>query len=208
MPRFALLLAILCAPLLAMTPVGSASAQSGGGIGSAGYRFLNAVREGKGDDVTSLLNGPGATTLINTRDQSTGETALHIVVKRSDSTYTNFLLSRGADPNLRDDRGNTPLLLAVTQGDDGVVSILLDGNANVNLANQSGETPLIRAVQTRSLPMVRLLLQHQADPDQRDVVAGLSARDYATRDPRAQVIAAALAEVPPRQRRNIAGPHL
>ena len=214
MPRFPFRL-VLTTAALAMLPLGSAVAQSGdgsssngGGIGSTGFRFLTAVRSGNGDGVIALLNNPGSTTLINTRDQNTGETALHIVVKRSDAVYVRFLLQHGADPNLRDDRGNTPLLLAVTQGADEIASILLDGNANVNLANQGGETPLIRAVQVRDLGLVRLLLQHQADPDQRDVGAGLSAREYAARDPRAQAIAAALAEVSPVQRRNVAGPHL
>lgn len=211
MPRFALRFALTCAVPMLVLPVLPAAAQSGeggGGIGSTGYRFLTAIRAGNGDDVLTLLNGVGATTLVNTRDPSSGETALHIVVKRSDATYVRFLLQRGADANSRDDRGNTPLLLAVTQGDEGIASVLIDGNANVNLANQSGETPLIRAVQARDLGMVRLLLQRRADPDQRDVGAGLSARDYATRDPRAAVIAAAIAEVPPVQRRNVAGPHL
>jgi len=35
---------------------------------------------------------------------------------------------------------------------------------------------------------VKLLLDHGANPDHTDAVAGYSARDYATRDPRARAI--------------------
>ena len=51
-----------------------------------------------------------------------------------------------------------------------------------------GETPLIIAVQQRNLPIVRVLLGEGADPDRTDHAAGYSARDYATRDPRARDI--------------------
>ena len=51
-----------------------------------------------------------------------------------------------------------------------------------------GETPLIIAVQQRNLPVVRVLLNQNANPDKTDSAAGYSARDYATRDPRAREI--------------------
>jgi ankyrin repeat protein len=39
-----------------------------------------------------------------------------------------------------------------------------------------------------ALPVVRLLLSRGANPDKTDNAAGYSARDYATRDPRAREI--------------------
>ena len=51
-----------------------------------------------------------------------------------------------------------------------------------------GETPLIIAVQQREVPIVRQLLDAGANPDRTDTAAGYSARDYATRDPRAHDI--------------------
>ena len=51
---------------------------------------------------------------------------------------------------------------------------------------RSGETPLIIAVQQRRPRLVRVFLEHGADPDQHDAAAGYSARDYATRDARAR----------------------
>ena len=174
---------------------------------SESYKFLTAVREAKGDEVTAMLGRPGSQ-IINTRDIGSGEGALHIVVRRGDETYLRFLLQKGADANLRDGRGNTPLLLAVTGGQAGMIRILTDARANPNLANASGETPLIRAVQRRDATMVRDLLAAGADPDQTDNIAGLSARDYATQDTRNAAIGKLIAETPKKAKRAVAGPKL
>lgn len=172
---------------------------------SDGYKFLEAVKEAKGAEATELLSKPG-TTIVNHKDYNSGETALHIVVKRSDALWTRFLLQRGADPNARDGRGNTPLMLAVQVGASDLVSILVAGKANVNLANQSGETPLIRAVQRRDLQLVGELLKAGANPDQADNLAGRSARDYALDDTRFPQLAEAFKAIPKRNSRAVAGP--
>lgn len=192
---------ILIALALAATPCG-APAQLGQ---SDGYKFLEAIRDSKGDEVNALLAKPG-TTVINTKDYNSGETALHIVAKRGDTLYTRFLLQKGANPNLRDAKGNTPLLLAVTAGQESVVLLLIAGKANVNLGNAAGETPLIRAVQYRQFGMIRDLLAAGADPDQPDNLAGRSARDYAIAEKRIPQLAALFADVPKRDRRALVGP--
>ncbi len=172
---------------------------------SESYKFLQAVREAKGNDVTNMLDRPGAS-IINTRDVTSGEGALHIVIKRGDETYLRFLLQKGADPNLRDGRGNTPLLLAVGGGQSEMIRILTAAKANPNIGNASGETPLIRAVQRYDIGMVRELLAAGADPDQADNVAGLTAREYASQDPRNTAIAKLFAETPKKTRAAVAGP--
>lgn len=192
---------LLATALLIVAPALPATAQ----FQSESYKFLQAIRDGKGEDVVNMLGKPGSN-VINTRDPSSGETAVHIVVKRGDSTYLRYLLQNGADPNLRDDKGNTPLLIAVTEGETDLIPFLVAGKANPNLGNEAGETPLIRAVQRRDLGEVRALLTAGADPDQTDRIAGKSARDYATQDSRNQVIARLLADTPKKTRRAVAGP--
>lgn len=174
---------------------------------SEGYKFLDAVRNGKGDDVTSAVEKPGSR-IVDTRDRTTGEGALHIVVRRGDTAYLRYLLGHGADPDLRDDKGNSPLLLAATLGQQAAVEPLLAAHANPNLGNSSGETPLIRAVQRRDLQMVRVLVAAGANPDQRDVIAGLSARDYAQRDVRSPALARLIDEAPAKPSKAVAGPRL
>ncbi len=150
---------------------------------SDNYNFLKAVKDADGQKVTDLIQKPGST-VINSRDVTTGDTALHLVVARRDNTWLTFLLAKGANPNLTDNNGNTPLMDAVQARFEEGARSLLTYNALVDKANGSGETPLIRAVQLRDLGLVRLLVAQGANPDKRDTIAGMSARDYAQRDGR------------------------
>jgi uncharacterized protein len=174
---------------------------------SESYEFLKAVRDADGNKVTEILDKPGST-IVNTKDSGTGETALHIVTKRGDVTYMRFLLARGANPNMQDQQGNTPLLLAVNNSCGECIDALTAKRANVNLGNSAGETPLIRAVQLRNLELTRTLLTAGANPDQADVLAGMSARDYARRDARSPALVKLLEEAPKATTRAVSGPRL
>jgi hypothetical protein len=147
---------------------------------SKGYKFLENVRDKKGQEVTDALAEPG-TTIINTRDSTTGQTALHIVAERRDAVWISFLLGKGADPNIRDNKGETPLQVAANFAFAEGVDILIKGGAKVDEPNSTGETPLISAVHRRDVPMMRMLLAAGANPDRADS-SGRSARDYAKLD--------------------------
>ncbi len=158
---------------------------------SDNYNFLKAVKDKDGQKVTDLIQKPGST-VINSRDVTSGENALHIVVARRDATWLAFLLAKGANPNLTDNDGNTPLMDAVQGRFEEGVRTLLANRAQVDKVNDSGETPLIRAVQLRDVGLVRLLVAQGANPDKRDTIAGMSAKDYAKRDNRTPGLAEAL----------------
>lgn len=174
---------------------------------SDSYTFLKAVRDRDGAKATELVSKPG-NVIIDTRDISTGDAALHIVTRERDSVWLAFLLSRGARPDVRDARGNTPLMLAAQIGYIEGAQLLLGQRASVDLANNSGETPLIRAVQNRDAAMVQLLVANGANPNKVDSGAGLSARDYASRDRRSAAILKLLeAAKPATATPRIAGPN-
>lgn len=143
---------------------------------SDGYKFLEAVRDREGDVVTAFLKEPGST-LVNARDITTGDTGLHIVVRRRDSLWVRFLTQNGANPNIRNNAGETPLQIAAIVGPIESVTALIKAGANVDDTNSAGETPLIAAVHRRDVPMVRILLEKGANPDHNDN-SGRSARDY------------------------------
>lgn len=169
----------------ALTFISPASAQF-----SDSYNFLKAVKDRKGEEVTRLIDQPGSgAVLINTRDITTGQGALHIVIDRRDGAWLGFLLQKGANPNITDKKNVTPLMLATQLGFTEGVEWLIKYKANIDQTNRGGETALIMAVNVRNTEMVRILLKNGANPDKKDNVAGLSARQYAARDGRGNAIA-------------------
>jgi len=160
---------------------------------SDSYNFIKAIRDRDGDKVMTYLNKPGAP-MLNTRDGATGEGALHIIVRRHDTVYMQVMLARGADANIRDRDGNTPLVVAALIGDPDMVRLLIGGGANVNAVNSRGETALIAAVQRRDPTITRALIAAGGNPAVADTIAGKTARDYASEDPRGAAIVKILDE--------------
>jgi len=144
---------------------------------SKGWKFLESVRDKEGEAVTEALSDP-ASNVVNTRDSSSGQTALHIVTERRDLTWMDFLIAKGADVNARDNHGVSPLVVASNLGFTEGVELLVRHGARVDEPSQTGETPLIAAVHRRDLGMMRILLAGGANPDRADNT-GRTARDYA-----------------------------
>lgn len=170
------------------------------------YTFLKAVKDRDGTKVTELVNEPGSI-VVNQSERTTGDTALHMVARDRDYTWSSFLIGKGAKVNAQNNAGETPLGIASALGWAEGVQLLLSQGASVDLANSRGETPLILAVQRRDLPTVRLLLARGASPNKTDNVAGYSALDYARRDGRAKAIVKLL-ETPAKPSKPVAGPQL
>lgn len=201
--RFALLASIG----VTVTGMAVSSAPAAAQMFSAGYQFLEAVRERDGTKATELLGGPGGATLVNTRDVTSGETALHIVVARRDMVWIRFLLQRRADSNIANREGLTPLMAATQIGFIDGVQALVGGGARVNGTNSRGETPLHIAVQRRDLPTVQALMALGADATIQDSVTGKSPLDYAREDGRSASIVAALTAPPRSPAAPVAGPN-
>ncbi|HKX77470.1 MAG TPA: ankyrin repeat domain-containing protein [Novosphingobium sp.] len=159
---------------------------------SDGYRFLEAVKKKDGQKVEEAVSEPGST-LINTRDFSTGETALHIVTARRDMTWLRYLASKGANVNVRDGRGQSPLQLATNLGWVEGVEFLVQSKADLDQANNTGETPLISAVHRKNTELMRILLKGGANPDRADN-SGRSARDYALLEGAGSVVATTITQ--------------
>ena len=155
---------------------------------STSFKFLEAVRKKEGKEVTDMLAVPGST-LVNTRDISTGDTPLHIVVARRDLTWVQFLAAKGANVNARNNKGETPLQLASNLGFSEGVEILLKLGAKVDEPNATGETPLIAAAHRKDAALARVLLKAGANPARNDN-SGRSALDYASLDGRSNPVLA------------------
>lgn len=158
-----------------------AAAQTIGG--DDGASFVTAVREGDGNKALELLRS--RPTVINARDDK-GESALFAAIAQRDDEWTAFLLQEGANAEVAARNGDTPLIAAARIGNGPAIRQLVSRRVKVDAANRMGETALIIAVQQRQRDTVELLLAVGADPDKSDSAAGLSARDYATRDSRSR----------------------
>lgn len=148
----------------------------------ASETFLEAIEEGRSNDVIDMVNKNGRA-IVNVRGFS-GVTPLTAAMRKRATMYVNFLLQNGADPNLAERTGDTPLIIAARLGHLEGVTAMLAFKAAVDATNRQGETALIIAVQNRNAPIVRRLLEAGASPSRTDNASGLSARDYAARDRR------------------------
>lgn len=112
-----------------------------------------------------------------------GYSPLHLLMKISEQNNNDsserealvkLLLEKGANVNQKGNEGNTPLheLATASCGDKdllSVIKLLLTGTslrpgANPNIKNEDGDTPLHTACFCKKLPMVKELLNYQANP--------------------------------------------
>ena len=166
----------LAASLVAATTPGTAQTRPDSEI------FLEAIEGQDNNKIIDLATRKGRA-VVNARGYS-GVTPLTVAVRKRLGTYVNFLLQKGADPNLAEKNGDTPLMIAARSGYLEGINSMLTANALVDATNRQGETALILAVQNRQLAATKRLLEAGASPTRTDNASGLSARDYALRDRR------------------------
>src|SRR3954471_20889966 len=82
---------------------------------SPGYQFLKAVKDGDGDAMVKLLE-EHTKTVANSQDLANGESGLHILVRKRNATWMQFLIQQGANVNISDKKGVTPVVLATQLG--------------------------------------------------------------------------------------------
>ena len=172
---------------------------------SDSYTFLKAVKERDGSKAENLLARPSAA-VLNARDSSSGEGALHILARGRDHGWLTFLLAKGARADIQNKDGDTPLILATQLGWVEGADLLLRGGASVDLPNRQGETPLMFAARNGDAAMVRLLMSKGANPKRTDNVTGYSALDHAKQNARSAGIVRLLEAVPAKPGGEVAGP--
>lgn len=85
-------------------------------------------------------------------------TPLSLAAQNGRFEVVRFLLSQGADPNVRNRGGGSPLHLAAVAGHAEVVAALLDGKADLEIRDGQRNTPLAAACMRGVKPAVAKLL--------------------------------------------------
>ena len=89
------------------------------------------------------------------------------------ATLVEWLKSRGAEVNARDNAGRTPIFVAVEAGNWTTVWHLIAQGADVNARDDAGQTPIFTAVAQgttsyNTAASIQLLFDHGAEVDTRD----------------------------------------
>ena len=129
----------------------------------AGQTLLMAAAEEGREDVTQFLLSLPATNL-EARGEG-GWTALLVASSNGHLNIVKLLLDHGADPKAVTNEGITPLIAAATEGWEDVSQFLL-GLPDINLEARSrgGWTAMVHAAVNGYRNLVRLLLDHGAEP--------------------------------------------
>lgn len=120
--------------------------------------FLNAARDQKKDLVLFLLEKNAD---INAQRETVKRCALHEAVNNKSAEMVEFLLDRGASPNVCDFNKDSPLHLAIRilrESEIGIriYEILCDHGAKVDLENDYKETPLSLS---QNMPKIKEVLE-------------------------------------------------
>jgi hypothetical protein len=90
--------------------------------------------------------------------------AIHDAAKKGDVAAISAALDAGANINESDGTA-TPLYYAVLVAQLEAAKLLIDRGADVNTVSALGDTPLGPAVGRRNIELIRLLLEHGANPN-------------------------------------------
>ncbi|MDR2468478.1 MAG: ankyrin repeat domain-containing protein [Spirochaetaceae bacterium] len=101
---------------------------------------------------------------------SNGISPLHYAVRERYSGWTDYLLEKKADPNIKSTSGDTPLIEAARIGDVAALRMLINAGAQVNTQDAQGNTAMHIAIPAAvHHEALQLLLDNNGNPNIRDM---------------------------------------
>ena len=117
--------------------------------------------------------------LLNSVDSKLRWSPLYRTVICGHIEATEYLLKKGADPNIKNNLGETPLHQATENSQAKLVKLLLKYKADPNSQQNDGNTPLHQSSYKGDESIVAMLLQFKADPNIENSVFGKTPLHYA-----------------------------
>lgn len=99
----------------------------------------------------------------------TDTTALMLAIESNNLDVVKLLVKYGANVNYIDEDNDSisPLILAIYLGHDDISKYLLTRNVDISYYDDTGMTALMTAIRWKRLSMIKELLIHGADPNQK-----------------------------------------
>lgn len=147
-------------------------------------KMWDAIAENERDKLKEYLAQPEADINATTTD---GGYLIYRAVRDGDVHIFNYLLENGADIALAEQQNKFPLICSAAQYSVRgyrIVEKLLELGYDVNMRSENGSTPLHYAARAGAGDIVRLLLDHSADPNIRDHYSSTAADDADQKYPR------------------------
>lgn len=99
-----------------------------------------------------------------------GWTALHMAASLKDGdAMVDFLLAKGADPNVKTSTSSTALFFASSKGNIDTARKLIAHKATARVKDKRGQMPLHRAAAVGNVPILKLLLQNKSPVNATDI---------------------------------------
>ena len=145
------------------------------GIPFSGDCFAEYIAKDK-TDICELFMEAGMQ--VNARN-SAGVPMLCIAARNDCLEKVKWLVEKGANiDSVSKDRGYSPVMDAVWRKNYEITEYLVNMGANLNFISSDGQPLLVLAVGNGNAKIVKLLLEHGADPNVKDSM-GMSALEYA-----------------------------
>uniref|UniRef100_A0A8B9TQH5 Ankyrin-1 n=1 Tax=Anas platyrhynchos TaxID=8839 RepID=A0A8B9TQH5_ANAPL len=123
--------------------------------------IFGAVAKGCLSEIEKTLKDNDINALNSSR-----ETLLHVAAANGHLAVMEYLISRGAKPDVKDKKGRTPLHRAAEKGHGDAVKVLLQ--VRLNAVTKELVTPLHVASQRGNTDVAQQLLQHKASVNAKD----------------------------------------
>ena len=117
-------------------------AQHGAALNNRGANEKDIWTAAKKGNLAAVKAFLAKDTKVDATDPISGSTALSMAALTGQAQTVSFLISKGANVNVKHKDGGSPLHGAAFLGHAVTVEILLDNGANPNAQNNKGETPL------------------------------------------------------------------
>uniref|UniRef100_A0A8B9ENS1 Ankyrin n=1 Tax=Anser cygnoides TaxID=8845 RepID=A0A8B9ENS1_ANSCY len=95
---------------------------------------------------------------------SSRETLLHVAATNGHLAIMEYLISKGAKPDVKDKKGRTPLHRAAEKGHGDAVKVLLRCGASMYSLDKEGKMPLHVAAQNSHGHILKVLLREEYTP--------------------------------------------